>query len=328
MMAFGRDQMLKKDEVDNVVAYVRSLSDPAVAKDVPAAKIDAGKAVFAANCVACHGDDAKGKADLGGPDLTDRFWIYGGDAEFIANTVWGGRQGQMPSWDGEASRRSIARSSRSICSICAGRPMSGAGRSDAPFRTRAVVWAVGRCRAAAGADRQCASGLYGRHVATGLRRAYTPGRGRRGTESSAPRGRHARRDEIAGRPTMTSIPAVVPPLPREHTWKRNASPQPRLRLALGRLARLHDPAGGQHQLRRAGISGVGRHRRRPVCPAPRLYPVSRVCGLHGGWADNWNRTLRKEPAHRGRRPVSLWNMIFVKPESGGQILFAGVLLLG
>ena len=28
------------------------------------------------------------------------------------------------------------------------------------------------------------------------------------------------------------------------------------------------------------------------------------------------------------KPVNLWNMIFVKPESGGQILFAGVLLLG
>ena len=103
MMAFGRDQLLKKDEVDNVVVYVRSLSDPAVAKDVPAAKIEAGKAVFAANCVTCHGDDAKGKADLGGPDLTDRFWIYGGDAESIANTVWGGRQGQMPSWEGRLS---------------------------------------------------------------------------------------------------------------------------------------------------------------------------------------------------------------------------------
>jgi len=100
MMAFGRDQLLKKDEVDSVVIYVRSLSDPAVAKQAPAAKIDAGKAVFAANCVTCHGDDAKGKADLGGPDLTDRFWIYGGDAESIANTVWGGRQGQMPSWEG------------------------------------------------------------------------------------------------------------------------------------------------------------------------------------------------------------------------------------
>ena len=101
MMAFGRDQLLKKDEIDNVVNYVRSLSDPAVAKDVPAAKIEAGKAVFAANCVSCHGDNAKGNADLGAPDLTDRFWIYGGDAESISTTVWGGRQGHMPSWDGQ-----------------------------------------------------------------------------------------------------------------------------------------------------------------------------------------------------------------------------------
>src|SRR5215211_5569412 len=28
------------------------------------------------------------------------------------------------------------------------------------------------------------------------------------------------------------------------------------------------------------------------------------------------------------KPINLWNMVFVKPESGGQILFAGVLLLG
>jgi cytochrome c oxidase cbb3-type subunit III len=103
MMAFGRDQMLKKGEIDDVVTYVRSLSDPAVAKDVPAAKIEAGKVVFAANCVTCHGDDGKGKTDLGGPDLTDRSWIYGGDAESVYDTVWGGRQGHMPSWDGRLS---------------------------------------------------------------------------------------------------------------------------------------------------------------------------------------------------------------------------------
>jgi cytochrome c oxidase cbb3-type subunit III len=103
MMAFGRDQILKKDEIDNVVTYVRSLSDPAVGKEVPAARIDAGKAVFAANCVSCHGDDAKGKADLGAPDLTDRLWLYGGDAESVYTTVWGGRQGRMPSWEGRLS---------------------------------------------------------------------------------------------------------------------------------------------------------------------------------------------------------------------------------
>jgi len=103
MMAFGRDQILKKDEIDNVVTYLRSLSDPAIGKEVSATKIDAGKAVFAANCVACHGDDAKGKADLGAPNLTDRFWIYGGDAESVYTTVWGGRQGHMPSWEGRLS---------------------------------------------------------------------------------------------------------------------------------------------------------------------------------------------------------------------------------
>jgi len=99
MLAYGRDQLLKRDEIDNVVLYVRSLSDPTVSKEAPAAKIDAGKAVFAANCVTCHGDNAKGKADLGGPDLTDRLWIYGSDPASIYTTVWSGRQGQMPSWE-------------------------------------------------------------------------------------------------------------------------------------------------------------------------------------------------------------------------------------
>ena len=103
MLAYGRDQILKRDEIENVVNYVRSLSDPAVAKDVPAAKIEAGKTVFAANCVPCHGEDAKGKADLGGPNLRSKFWIYGGDAESIYTTVWGGRQGHMPSWEGRLS---------------------------------------------------------------------------------------------------------------------------------------------------------------------------------------------------------------------------------
>jgi cytochrome c oxidase cbb3-type subunit III len=103
MLAYGLDRILTNDEIVNVVNYVRSLSDPAVAKDVPAAKIEAGKTVFAANCVPCHGDDAKGKADLGGPNLTSKFWIYGGDAESLYTTVWGGRQGHMPSWEGRLS---------------------------------------------------------------------------------------------------------------------------------------------------------------------------------------------------------------------------------
>ena len=56
-----------------------------------------------ARCVTCHGDDAKGKPDLGAPDLTDRFWIYGGSFEAIDTSIWGGRQGRMPSWENRLS---------------------------------------------------------------------------------------------------------------------------------------------------------------------------------------------------------------------------------
>jgi cytochrome c oxidase cbb3-type subunit 3 len=98
MPAFGHDGMLKSNEIDNVVAFVRSLSNPA-AKDLPAAKVAAGKTLFAANCAACHGEDAKGNSEVGAPNLTDPFWIYGGDAQTIETTVWGGRQGHMPTWE-------------------------------------------------------------------------------------------------------------------------------------------------------------------------------------------------------------------------------------
>ena len=103
MLAFGRDRMLQPADVDNVVGYVQSLSDPAAARQIPPATLEAGKATFAATCSACHGDDGKGKRDVGAPDLTDKHSIYGSDAQSILTSVWSGRQGQMPSWEGRLS---------------------------------------------------------------------------------------------------------------------------------------------------------------------------------------------------------------------------------
>ena len=101
MPAFGRDQVLKRADIENVVAYLLSLRQPPIA--ATAGKAELGKAVFAATCVVCHGPDAKGKSDVGAPDLTDRYWIHGGDENAIYVTVWGGHQGRMPTWEGRLS---------------------------------------------------------------------------------------------------------------------------------------------------------------------------------------------------------------------------------
>lgn len=106
MPAFGRDGMLKRDEMESVVDYVLSLSRPATAPPpdkAQAAKIEAGKAVFAANCVACHGADAKGNVEMGAPNLTDQYWIHGSNEASLYRDVWGGLQGHMPSWEGRLS---------------------------------------------------------------------------------------------------------------------------------------------------------------------------------------------------------------------------------
>src|SRR6516164_7673659 len=102
MPAFGRDQMLPGGDIMKVVTFVYSLSHPD-AKNIDPKEVEAGKKIFAANCVSCHGEDAKGNPELGAPNLTDKFWIYGGNLEGIDTTVWGGRQGLMPTWENRLS---------------------------------------------------------------------------------------------------------------------------------------------------------------------------------------------------------------------------------
>lgn len=59
--------------------------------------LDAGKKIFVANCAACHTFDGGGGI---GPNLTDEYWILGGGAENIYNTISeGGRDGKgMIAW--------------------------------------------------------------------------------------------------------------------------------------------------------------------------------------------------------------------------------------
>lgn len=60
-----------------------------------ASDISAGKALFGQHCVLCH--EAGGEGIEGsGPNLTDRYWIYGNDIKDVFATVKNGRSGGMP----------------------------------------------------------------------------------------------------------------------------------------------------------------------------------------------------------------------------------------
>lgn len=83
-----------ENAVDYVIAYVRTLSDPAsMQNNYMAAQ---GKALYQGVCVACHGIDGKGNQELGAPDLTDDYWLYGNSSESLRQTITYGRHGSMP----------------------------------------------------------------------------------------------------------------------------------------------------------------------------------------------------------------------------------------
>lgn len=94
MPAFG--DMLEPRQITQVASFVASLSG--TAGDV--ADVNAGRELFAQNCVACHGDDGKGNRELGAPDLTDAIWFYGSSRAAIAAQVKAPKHGVMPAWGG------------------------------------------------------------------------------------------------------------------------------------------------------------------------------------------------------------------------------------
>ena len=98
MPAFGRDGMLKRDEIVTVANYVRSLSGLSTA---PGADLAAGAKIFAANCAVCHGPHGKGNRSLGAPNLTDQIWLYGSSTDTIIDGIWNGHGGVMPAWGGK-----------------------------------------------------------------------------------------------------------------------------------------------------------------------------------------------------------------------------------
>jgi cytochrome c oxidase cbb3-type subunit 3 len=84
-------------DIDDLIAFLDSLggrkADPASSARGAGLFNDRG------GCFDCHGSDGRGDSAIGGPNLVDSVWLYGGDKASIFRSIAGGRAGYCPSWD-------------------------------------------------------------------------------------------------------------------------------------------------------------------------------------------------------------------------------------
>jgi cytochrome c oxidase cbb3-type subunit 3 len=109
-------EALNAGQIDALAHYVLSLSG----HQTDAAKTAQGKQLFhshAAACFYCHGDDARGRQDIGSANLADKVWLWAdvpGAADDAARVAAvrqvitaGLNKGVMPAWEGRLKPEQI-----------------------------------------------------------------------------------------------------------------------------------------------------------------------------------------------------------------------------
>ena len=91
IIAANEEMKLHASKVDENSA--NALTDPVA--------IEAGKTIFMENCAACHGKAGQGTV---GPNLTDNYWLHGGDIKSVFKTIkYGVPAKGMISWQSQIS---------------------------------------------------------------------------------------------------------------------------------------------------------------------------------------------------------------------------------
>ncbi|MBD0258637.1 MAG: c-type cytochrome [Cytophagales bacterium] len=82
--------------------------------------LETGKTLFAQNCQACHGGAGEGGV---GPNLTDEYWLHGGEVNEIFKTIkFGITEKGMVAWNGKLSKDQILEVSSYILSLQGSNP--------------------------------------------------------------------------------------------------------------------------------------------------------------------------------------------------------------
>jgi cytochrome c oxidase cbb3-type subunit 3 len=116
-MEFEKEMAAAKTQVEEYKKTAPDLMDKEkVILLTDAESINAGKAIFQTNCIACHKADGGGAI---GPNLTDKHWILGGGIKNVFNTIMeGGRSGKgMISWKDQIKPTDIQKVASYVLSL-------------------------------------------------------------------------------------------------------------------------------------------------------------------------------------------------------------------
>lgn len=116
MPAFGKDGLLEPAKIEEVTNTVLQLSG----QEHDAALATAGAVTFAEQCAACHGEKGEGLPELGGPQLNDAVWLYGGDKAAITAQINNPKLGMMPSWQDKLGETKVKQLAAYVLSLGGG----------------------------------------------------------------------------------------------------------------------------------------------------------------------------------------------------------------
>lgn len=107
-------------KVEYLAKSANKIDENSVKVDATPAVIEAGKAVFATSCIACHGDKGQGTV---GPNLTDEYWLHGGSVNAVFKTIkYGVPEKGMIAWEKTLTPKQIAEVSNYILSLKGTKP--------------------------------------------------------------------------------------------------------------------------------------------------------------------------------------------------------------
>ncbi|UOQ96483.1 c-type cytochrome [Hymenobacter sp. 5317J-9] len=97
------------------------------------AELSSGKSLFTTNCAPCHGASGEGKV---GPNLTDEYWLHGGEVNHVYKTIKYGVNGKgMVAWKGKLSGKQILQVASYVLSLQGTKPANAKppqGEKEAP----------------------------------------------------------------------------------------------------------------------------------------------------------------------------------------------------